>query len=297
MLEHIKTLEQEGRQLCEGVSNATLIKNILGEQKYDSPYPLFTWEHCPSSTAQGRKGVMRLVPKSQHQPNTPFWKLLHPEYKNRGGYHQWAVPAGAPVKWEVNGKKVPRINEGEIKNLPLDKLGEYFHRSVKQNDWTSFELLLLRAKKICSTEQLHDLLTKNHQYPNGSKRFETLLHAAAVNGNLRFIQLLLKYDQNGSFLNVLDSRGNTAVHFASLHERDATLKLFRQFGADFSIKNKAKHTAYDWAVKRKLAVSMKYAHPIHVNSTDNIDTSDVLVDNDLEHHKKNNRRINRKSTF
>jgi RHS repeat-associated protein len=41
-------------------------------------------------------GVMDLVPKSQHTSGSVFWKTLHPE--NKGGYKNWATPAGAPPR-------------------------------------------------------------------------------------------------------------------------------------------------------------------------------------------------------
>jgi hypothetical protein len=56
----------------------------------------WTWEHASSSTADGRQGIMRLVPTSQHSPGSPFWRVLHPDEGAAGGYSEWAVPAGAP---------------------------------------------------------------------------------------------------------------------------------------------------------------------------------------------------------
>jgi hypothetical protein len=58
--------------------------------------PKWTWEHASSSAAQGRFGIMRLVPRSQHTPGSPWWRLLHPDRGARGGYSEWAIPAGAP---------------------------------------------------------------------------------------------------------------------------------------------------------------------------------------------------------
>ncbi len=56
----------------------------------------WTWEHASRSTAGGREGVMRLVPRVQHTPGSPFWRLLHPDPGAAGGYSQWAIPRGAP---------------------------------------------------------------------------------------------------------------------------------------------------------------------------------------------------------
>ncbi len=54
----------------------------------------WTWHHVPSSAAQGRIGIMQLVPTSQHAPGSIWQRLLHPG--GFGGYAEWAVPRGAP---------------------------------------------------------------------------------------------------------------------------------------------------------------------------------------------------------
>ncbi|MFI0263808.1 RHS repeat-associated core domain-containing protein [Streptomyces sp. NPDC017056] len=54
----------------------------------------WTWQHEPASNAGGRQGVMRLVPRSQHDPGSLWQHLLHPG--GSGGYSEWAVPNGAP---------------------------------------------------------------------------------------------------------------------------------------------------------------------------------------------------------
>ena len=56
----------------------------------------WSWEHASTSTASGQKGVMRLVPTEQHTPGSQWWRILHPDSGARGGYSEWAIPAGAP---------------------------------------------------------------------------------------------------------------------------------------------------------------------------------------------------------
>ena len=56
----------------------------------------WTWEHASTSTTGGRAGVMRLVPTEQHTPGSAWWRVLHPDSGVRGGYSEWAIPAGAP---------------------------------------------------------------------------------------------------------------------------------------------------------------------------------------------------------
>jgi hypothetical protein len=55
----------------------------------------WTWHHVPSSAADGRIGVMHLVPTQQHAPGSIFQGALHPN--GSGGYSEWAIPAGAPA--------------------------------------------------------------------------------------------------------------------------------------------------------------------------------------------------------
>lgn len=56
--------------------------------------PGWTWHHVSTATAEGRVGVMRLVPTAQHSVGSIFQKVLHPG--GAGGYSEWAIPAGAP---------------------------------------------------------------------------------------------------------------------------------------------------------------------------------------------------------
>lgn len=56
----------------------------------------WTWQHALRSQAQGRTGVMQLVPTDQHTPGSLYWRLLHPDAGGAGGYAEWAIPAGAP---------------------------------------------------------------------------------------------------------------------------------------------------------------------------------------------------------
>ena len=57
----------------------------------------WTWEHVPSNMANGRVGVMRLVPFAQHTPGSTWWRIIHPNPGASGGYAEWAIPAGAPL--------------------------------------------------------------------------------------------------------------------------------------------------------------------------------------------------------
>ncbi|WP_157216373.1 hypothetical protein [Flavisphingomonas formosensis] len=64
------------------------------------------WEHASTSTTNGRVGVMRLVPREQHTPGSVWWRTIHPDPGARGGYSEWAIPAGAR-KNRVRRRKKP----------------------------------------------------------------------------------------------------------------------------------------------------------------------------------------------
>jgi hypothetical protein len=59
----------------------------------------WTWEHVSSPFADGKRGVMRLVPRSQHTAGSPWWRVLHPAKGAAGGYAEWAIPNGAPKNY------------------------------------------------------------------------------------------------------------------------------------------------------------------------------------------------------
>jgi len=53
----------------------------------------YVWHHATIDQA-GEPGHLDLVPKVQHTEGSPEWDHLHPGGK--GGYSEWAIPAGAP---------------------------------------------------------------------------------------------------------------------------------------------------------------------------------------------------------
>ncbi|GAA2514333.1 putative T7SS-secreted protein [Streptomyces longisporus] len=79
-----KYLDQFSPGIADQVSEVGGRRNPIGH----------TWQHEPAANAEGRQGVMRLVPTYQHTPGSPWWDVLHPG--NTGGYAEWAVPNGAP---------------------------------------------------------------------------------------------------------------------------------------------------------------------------------------------------------
>ncbi len=61
LLEQLQKLQLEGIQFHSEVTNNYLIEQITNHKDQPPGKDLFTWEHCSSSTANGRMGVMRLI--------------------------------------------------------------------------------------------------------------------------------------------------------------------------------------------------------------------------------------------
>ncbi len=178
LLIQLQALESERVQLHPDVSNNYLIEQITQFKNKPPGTNLFVWEHCSSVTANGRLGVMRLVPSEQHIKikSNEFWKAIHPDYRDRGGYYEWAIPAGAPANRSKTIRPVPpHIN---IQTLNAEVLPVYFKAAVSANRYDQFEQLLKRANEICSESQ-HKAIFAPHQDTG-----QNLLHLAVQNGNL-----------------------------------------------------------------------------------------------------------------
>jgi hypothetical protein len=76
--------------------NTMLAKLVPPPNGWGRPPADWTWQHATIRQANGRIGVLQLVPRGQHTSGSPFWLLLHPLPGGRGGYAEWAIPAGAP---------------------------------------------------------------------------------------------------------------------------------------------------------------------------------------------------------
>ncbi len=249
LLEQLKKDEIFGVQFCPDISNADLIAFISenAQNNKHSPSPHFIWEHCPSTTADGVLGVMRLIPKSQHTPGSAYWKLIHPEHKNAGGYHEWAIPAGAPTQSDIRTPK--RISRATIETLGLDELPLYFHKLVDTNNHECFQQLLERAKAICSLEKLQEIFTESY-VGNGIKKPSTLLHRAIKNANPRIVNAILENGATPEQLRSLSVNGDSPAHVAARHSRVSALEKLISLDATHSIlsvKNKAGQTVSDIA--------------------------------------------------
>jgi RHS repeat-associated protein len=82
---------------AERASNAALADLVPAPAGRTQAPPGWVWQHATIEQGGGRPGVLQLVPKEQHTPGSPFWRALHPLPGAAGGYHQWAIPAGAPA--------------------------------------------------------------------------------------------------------------------------------------------------------------------------------------------------------
>ncbi|WP_441293178.1 RHS repeat-associated core domain-containing protein [Sorangium sp. KYC3313] len=76
--------------------NPALAELVPAPAGWGRPPADWVWQHATIEQAGGRTGILQLVPKAQHTPSSPFWRLLHPLPNGGGGYTQWAIPAGAP---------------------------------------------------------------------------------------------------------------------------------------------------------------------------------------------------------
>ncbi|MBX9586268.1 MAG: ankyrin repeat domain-containing protein, partial [Gammaproteobacteria bacterium] len=239
-------LEKDGMQLCSEVSNAFLIDTIRKCKTQPPGKDLFTWEHCSSLTANGRLGVMRLVSASQHKKHSKHWLSLHPDKHGRGGYHEWAIPAGAPAN-----NKSPIPKDVNIKKITLEQLPQYFEIAVSANRFDQFSEVLIRAKEICTPRKRGIMLTQC--YPMGkSKKLNTLLHVAVKNGYKPMIEEILGCGAKiEDILLIQNYTGNTIAHIAAENNRHNILRDLKALGADLTIRNKRKETVADIVHTRK----------------------------------------------
>jgi hypothetical protein len=77
-------------------ANPALADLVPEPAGWGRPPPGWVWQHATTEQAGGRSGVLQLVPRAQHTPGSPFWRLFRPLPNGGGGYKEWAVPAGAP---------------------------------------------------------------------------------------------------------------------------------------------------------------------------------------------------------
>jgi hypothetical protein len=82
---HFNTANQALR--TEMATNSALRELVGSHPKWGKSPEGWTWHHAPEP------GLMQLVPRIQHTKGSPFYQLLHDN--GNGGYHIWAIPAGA----------------------------------------------------------------------------------------------------------------------------------------------------------------------------------------------------------
>ncbi len=82
---------------------------------------------------------------------------------------------------------------------------------------------------------------------NGVFAGHTALQAAAQNGHLDVIKVLLKYQAD---VEIEDKDGDRAVHHAAFGDEPAVIKLLSQAGADLNARNKRRQTALHIAVNK-----------------------------------------------
>lgn len=256
LAKQLELLSKAGIQLVEEISNDDLLAKII---KLPRESPKFTtWEHCPSSTADGRLGVMRLVPRNQHTSTSEHWRAFHPDYKNRGGYHEWALPAGAPYR----GRDHPKVDKDfNYAALSVEELPQYFETTVISNCYEDFCKVYSRAQQLLTPTQITRMLSRCYPMEK-SQRLNTLLHKAVKNGHEPLISALLKCGEPvHHLLKIRNHRGNTVAHNAAAHNRHQVLKELKGLGANLSLQNKRKETVEDIVISRKFVACMPYCKP------------------------------------
>ena len=255
LLAKLKSLNESGLQLCKEITNDKLIDSIT-RAKTESP-PNFTWEHCSSSTANGQLGVMRLVSDDQHNPKSEFWDAFHIDHGHRGGYHEWALPAGAPP--ENNKKPIPQTIK--IQTLTEDQLPNFFKIAVLANRHDQFIELLQRARVICPPLIVQEMLTRSY-FIGKQEKLTSLLHIAVKYGHPPLIKDILYNGKDISkFLAIQDSKGCTVAHIAAENNRHHILRDLRILGTDLSIKNYKHETVADIVQSRKFIACLPYGSP------------------------------------
>jgi hypothetical protein len=238
LLFHLQTLSKDSISLHPEIPNDLIIKQIQ-KNKTKSPNQ-FTWEHCSSRTANNRLGVMRLVPYIQHAPGSEFQHIFHGEVNKRGGYHEWAVPAGAPVPLSKTNAHLQKYKSTEISSAPAESIRYYIEKAIRTNNFTDLRSALNRAADICSPTQVSQIFTR--QIANN----DSLLHIAAANGHIptihRILSLVTHPEEAVAATNYAQ---NTVTHIAAHNNRLNVIKILTRYGADLTVKNKNNQSGYE----------------------------------------------------
>ena len=260
----IATLTHAGIRFYPEQSNDDLIRTIL-QNKHKSPSN-FVWEHCSSSTAGGRMGVMRLVPKNQHHPRSTFWRRIHPDYKNRGGYHEWAKAAGAPaILLKNDAQQLHHIDLMESPRAPAALLFSFLKNAVLTNNLLSTHKVLYRMNELgLSSKEISQLIQQSFTV-GAQKRETTLLHEAVKNGYEPLFKALFYYI-DPHLPNPIDSDGNSLSHIAALYNRPGLLKILLFSEKNTNTINKQQQGIYDILVIKKFKQSLSVYEGFQVKS-------------------------------
>ena len=111
----------------------------------------------------------------------------------------------------------------------------------------------MRAAERGYLDLIEDIISKdNDSIHDQDKHGRTALMYAALNGHLETVRYLVG---NGAKVNIMDSSGNTALHYATHHVRQQTghlnvVQYLVHNGADVDIKNNQNEKAQDIALKQ-----------------------------------------------
>lgn len=262
------SLKQNGIRFCSYQTNDELI-NYVSHHKHRSPLN-FVWEHCSSSTAGGRIGVMRLVPKTQHHPRSSFWKRIHPDYKNRGGYHEWAKPAGAPsLLLKEDAQQLQNIDLSLSANAPKEMLYLFLKKAVLTNNLSGVQKIVLRFSELDFTHtQIRQIIQQTCTL-GAQKRETTLLHEAIKNGYEPIFKVLFNFIDRQTVIKV-DGDGNSLAHIAALYNRPGLLQLLLHTQRHFPSVNKHQKAIYDILITRNFTKSLFVYEQFQIKNNDEI---------------------------
>ncbi|HHF7349549.1 TPA: hypothetical protein ACPSKE_002758 [Legionella feeleii] len=235
LLAQLEHMEEEGLQLFEHVSNASLIANIK-KNPDEPPDKTLTWHHVNSKTApRNEQGLMHLVLTKDHESKT-FSRAFHPQQK--GGFYEWAIPHGAPVKKPKGMPKDVRIEQ--IKTLTKEELAPALMTATGKCAYDKIQALIERAQELSvSADTVAEMFNQYHQ---GTP----LLNFVAQHGNCTVLNIILPYlTTRPQFPQLADDCGNTPAHVAADKGRISTLKILKDAGTDLTIRNKKNLTAYE----------------------------------------------------
>lgn len=160
---------------------------------------------------------------------------------------------------------------GVVKLLINENLGKEFINSVDSMGHTALHIAvrghcktmtkisehLIKAGEI-SAQDLLNLVNNNNQ---------TLLHIAAIGGNIDTIKLLIGINSDESFINAIDKNNQTALYSAVTHRCFEAIKLLIDHMTPESIINTIDFTIIPWARDNNVEIFEKLKEKMSISAS------------------------------